>query len=683
MTPPLKRSPTRQLYTPPDGYEDFPFTYVFDGTGLVDGSDALNQYVYIQGGWGDFIMRRCVGLATVVNPTAGGSFLLKDSQNRPLSSDPIVIGSVNDDLMFPNELYYRETSKIGFDLHNVLRDPPPVAFRQTQVITQPLSVNQANDFSIGLSAGPNGLFACADQDIAGVSYCKVFKTNEATGIAVLGETISKHDDAYNDGQSYASATCFTPDGNWLFIGNPRPDISTDRNGYVDVYKLTGGLYVFNQTITIAGTLTANLFGGSLACPSSTEVLVGCPQYDNQGAVIYFTLVAGVWTQQQIITGSIFGNQYAFGSSVQTSPTQCVIAQFNQGLSIWNVYLFTNILGTWTQEQLIQAVGSDFFDSVAMSPSGNLVAITGYNQPGLFSFADVYLQTAPNTWTFQQRITQAWPVPSGNPNDAFGPVIIDDNGNLFIAAPGTPSSFSTLWNDGPGSVFVYQNAGSGYQLLQQINGPASPLAHPNLPVAGFGFSIAFDGTMLYIGSFTDQQVNAVSLFMAKISFVSQIAFQGVRRLPRISSTKDDSCDFDERTFTYGGGNDTDLQGIISAPGPADSPSLTLVKTINDYDFDLYQLIITYQAGVQLPPFVCSVNIYDYAKNRISNIPVLDAFYNGAQGSMYKNGAFVPPLKYKQNTQFKIEFFSLSSVSPITVTVHLVGRQRIPKGVLRAS
>ena len=109
------------MYAPPQGYEDFPFIYAFDGAaaGLVNGSNALNQYIYIQSGWGDFIMRRCVGLANVIAP-AGGSFQLRDSQNRPLSSDPILIGSVNDDLAFPDEVVYPETTKIGFDLYDVL-----------------------------------------------------------------------------------------------------------------------------------------------------------------------------------------------------------------------------------------------------------------------------------------------------------------------------------------------------------------------------------------------------------------------------------------------------------------------------------------------------------------------------------------------------------------------------------
>ena len=51
-----------RTYTPPRGAYDQPFTWVFDATALTDGRDALNQFVYIQGGWGDFILRRVVGV---------------------------------------------------------------------------------------------------------------------------------------------------------------------------------------------------------------------------------------------------------------------------------------------------------------------------------------------------------------------------------------------------------------------------------------------------------------------------------------------------------------------------------------------------------------------------------------------------------------------------------------------
>lgn len=107
-------------YEPPEGYEDYPFLWIYDASGLTDGLDYLNQFVYIEGGWGDFYMRRVVGIAGVVDPAAG-QYQLRDAQKRTMSSDPLLIGSVSDDLAFPNEVLYPETSIIQFDLYDILK----------------------------------------------------------------------------------------------------------------------------------------------------------------------------------------------------------------------------------------------------------------------------------------------------------------------------------------------------------------------------------------------------------------------------------------------------------------------------------------------------------------------------------------------------------------------------------
>lgn len=166
--------------------------------------------------------------------------------------------------------------------------------------------------------------------------------------------------------------------------------------------------------------------------------------------------------------------------------------------------------------------------------------------------------------------------------------------------------------------------------------------------------------------------------------TQIAFQGVRRLPTALPAVEDSCDYDERTFTYRQDVTITNAGPIYSPGfgPAPpfpiNPDGTVVQTITDYDFDLYQVIISYTSALSLPTVVTAVQLFDYAKNRISNMPLLDIFYNGAQGSTYKNGAMVPPLHYQQNTQIRLDFFSLSPNVPFTATVLFVGKQRYPRG-----
>jgi hypothetical protein len=151
--------------------------------------------------------------------------------------------------------------------------------------------------------------------------------------------------------------------------------------------------------------------------------------------------------------------------------------------------------------------------------------------------------------------------------------------------------------------------------------------------------------------------------------AQIAFCGVRRLPRAAPRKPDACRYDERTFTYS------VSGTILTPAPVTSP-LILRKTIRDYDFDLYQVMFEYQAAALIPPVVCSFLLYDAYHNQISNIPLLDSFLNGKPGSAYENGALQPPLRFPQNSRIRIDLYNLSLIAPLTATVQLIGRQRIP-------
>ena len=120
--------PTEQIgYQPPTGKYDQPFYYIFDGSPLTDGVNALNQAVQLDPGIGDFIMRRAVGWSNVVNIGDNGAYQLKDYSKNPLSAAPLFVnihGLPFDDGVYPREQFYPATGKIGFDLYSVLRATP-------------------------------------------------------------------------------------------------------------------------------------------------------------------------------------------------------------------------------------------------------------------------------------------------------------------------------------------------------------------------------------------------------------------------------------------------------------------------------------------------------------------------------------------------------------------------------
>lgn len=122
-----------KLYTPPPGTYDLPFTWVFDASRLTDGNTYRNLFVSLQGGYGDFLLRRIVGLSRCL-ASATGQFQIHDRGQRDyLQSNPE--NSQNaDDLGFPVEAFYPELGAIKFDLYDILRDNPGVAHPQTAQI---------------------------------------------------------------------------------------------------------------------------------------------------------------------------------------------------------------------------------------------------------------------------------------------------------------------------------------------------------------------------------------------------------------------------------------------------------------------------------------------------------------------------------------------------------------------
>lgn len=115
MMPGFRKPPP--LYRPPEGFYDLPFTWVFDANGLVDGGSYPNQYIYLQGGYGDFILRRVVGLDRILN-AGTGTFRIRDRFNVPIQSDP-VFAARTPDLPFAPEKFYAELGAIRMDLYNV------------------------------------------------------------------------------------------------------------------------------------------------------------------------------------------------------------------------------------------------------------------------------------------------------------------------------------------------------------------------------------------------------------------------------------------------------------------------------------------------------------------------------------------------------------------------------------
>ena len=112
-------------YRTPEGFLDFPFIYVFDGTALTDGNTYFNLALAQQGD-SDFVLRRIVGLDTILDtPANGGKWNYKNaSGSYANASQASGIARVPNWPVLP-EKFYPFNAQFGFDLFKVLRSNNP------------------------------------------------------------------------------------------------------------------------------------------------------------------------------------------------------------------------------------------------------------------------------------------------------------------------------------------------------------------------------------------------------------------------------------------------------------------------------------------------------------------------------------------------------------------------------
>lgn len=108
-------------YKTPDGYIDFPFAYVYDGTGLTDGN-TYNQVTKALQGDSKFILRRVMGVDTVVGSgVAGGRWNYRNASGSYTAGNPGSGIVAHKNWVIVPEKVYAENTQIVFDLYNVAR----------------------------------------------------------------------------------------------------------------------------------------------------------------------------------------------------------------------------------------------------------------------------------------------------------------------------------------------------------------------------------------------------------------------------------------------------------------------------------------------------------------------------------------------------------------------------------
>lgn len=272
-----------KLYTPPPGYIDLPFTWAFDGSVLTNGQNYQNNGVYLIGGYGDFILRRVVGLDRVLAANTG-KYLLRDRNNKPWESAPVIVNG-SADLMIAPEQPYPETGLIRFDLSNVLKQAvgPQIAFqgvRRVKGTPQPNEEVNPKTFTYQLSADMSALSAGGimtgrvlvtdypflleqimvfTEEFANTSFsaeASATLTFSAARLGASGNTISVELNASAAGQTFA----ITVIGNSIVV-----TVGTDGGGNVTT---TGDQFLAAFNANAAATALANVtvLGGASLLP---------------------------------------------------------------------------------------------------------------------------------------------------------------------------------------------------------------------------------------------------------------------------------------------------------------------------------------------------------------------------------------------------------------------------------
>ena len=222
---------------------------------------------------------------------------------------------------------------------------------------------------------------------------------------------------------------------------------------------------------------------------------------------------------------------------------------------------------------------------------------------------------------------------------------------------------------------------GAQTFVLAAGSLPPGLHLNPHTGEISGTPSGPGTFTFTITVTDSADNTGS-GTCSITVLpnAQLIFHGVRRVPGPPRHLIKEYPYKPKAMTYV--VPFTISTVNPWPGYIGVNPQIVEQEILDYDFDLMDLKITYSndpAGGPVPPVVCEIQMYDAVKQKLSNLPVLDVFYNGAPRSEYEMGAFVPTIEFPIKTLIRCEIWSLvvdPTALPISGKLHWTGVNRVP-------
>jgi hypothetical protein len=266
--------------------------------------------------------------------------------------------------------------------------------QQQKLLASDRASNESFGYSLAFSADGLTLLVGAEPEntspstINGAVYAFIYDSGEW----IEQQKLLASDFSSND--RFGCDVSLSTDGNTALIGANAEDTSPNSdNGAAYIFTRSAGTWT-QQTKLLASDRDSNDFFGqsvALSADGSTAIVGAYAESTSpnsfNGAAYVFTLIDGVWTQQQKLLASDPVTQDFFGYSVSLSADGniALIGAYQEDTSPNTdngaAYIFTRTAGVWTQQQKLLAFDREDSDrfglSVAMSDDGSTFFVSSY------------------------------------------------------------------------------------------------------------------------------------------------------------------------------------------------------------------------------------------------------------------------------------------------------------------
>jgi hypothetical protein len=269
----------------------------------------------------------------------------------------------------------------------------------------------------------------------------------------------------------------------------------NAQGIVFVYTLVDGVWTEQQQLAPDDGVAGDGFGFSVSV-SDDKIVIGAPYASvdgngGEGAAYVFTNTAGVWSQTAKLAPDDGAASYNFGWSVALSGATAVVsapvAPVGENALQGKAYIFSEDAGVWTQAQALVAAdgtaSATFGSSVALDGTTAVVGSAGVN--AYFGAAYVF-DGSGASWVQSGEL-----VPDdGVMTEFFGLAVAVSGSKALVGAYNQRVGS----NSGQGSAYVYSLSGGSWTQQQKLT------ASDGAASARFGLSVALDGPTALIGSY---------------------------------------------------------------------------------------------------------------------------------------------------------------------------------------